>query len=125
MGGATVALRAVHLLRMLGLHKFEMYGFDSCIMGEHHAYEQPENDGEQEIDVLVAEKEFRCTAAHYHQAKEFVEMIGKTGQHYDMIVHGEGLIAHIIKKCTENWCNIMTDEYKGWIFKNALWGKTK
>ncbi len=31
----------------------------------------------------------------------------------------------IIKKCTENWCNIMTDEYKGWIFKNALWGKTK
>ena len=45
MGGATVALRAVHLLRMLGFHKFEMYGFDSCIIGEHHAYEQPENDG--------------------------------------------------------------------------------
>ena len=97
MGGSTVALRALHLLRLLGFPKFEIYGFDSCIIGEHHAYEQPENDGEQEIDVLVAEKEFRCTAAHYHQAKEFVEMIGKTGQHYDMIVHGEGLIAHIIK----------------------------
>jgi len=97
MGGATVALRAVHLLRMLGFHKFEMYGFDSCIMGEHHAYEQPENDGEAVLDVVVAKKKFRCTAAHYHQAKEFVDMISKTGEHYDLAVHGDGLISHIIK----------------------------
>ena len=97
MGGSTVALRALHLLRLLGFPKFEIYGFDSCIIGDHHAYEQKENDGEQEIDVLVGGKEFRCTAAHYHQAREFVEMIGKTGQHYEMVVHGEGLISHIIK----------------------------
>jgi hypothetical protein len=97
MGGATVALRAVHLLRMLGFRKFEMYGFDSCIKGEHHAYEQPENDGEQELDVVVAGRKFRCTAAHYHQAKEFVDMISKTGEHYDLAVHGDGLISHIIK----------------------------
>ena len=31
----------------------------------------------------------------------------------------------MIKKCKENWCNIATDGYKGWIFKNVLWGKTK
>ena len=97
MGGATVALRAVHLLRMLGFHKFEMYGFDSCIIGEHHAYEQPENDGEEVIDVTVAGREFTCTAANYHQAKEFVDMIAKTGEHYDLVVHGDGLISHIIK----------------------------
>ena len=97
MGGATVALRAVHLLRMLGFHKFEMYGFDSCIIGEHHAYEQPENDGEEVIDVVVSGKEFRCTAANYHQAKEFVDMISKTGEHYDLAIHGDGLISHIIK----------------------------
>jgi hypothetical protein len=97
MGGATVALRAVHLLRMLGFHKFEMYGFDSCIIGEHHAYEQPENDGEEVLDVMVSGKEFLCTAAHYHQAKEFVDMISKTGEHYDLAVHGDGLISHIIK----------------------------
>ena len=97
MGGATIALRAVHLLRMLGFHKFEMYGFDSCIIGEHHAYEQPENDDEEILDVIVSEKEFRCTAAHYHQAKEFVDMISKTGEHYDLAVHGDGLISHIIK----------------------------
>ena len=97
MGGATVALRAVHLLRMLGFHKFEMYGFDSCIIGEQHAYEQPENDGEEVLDVVVSGKEFRCTAANYHQAKEFVDMISKTGEHYDLAVHGDGLISHIIK----------------------------
>ena len=97
MGGATIALRAVHLLRMLGFPKFEMYGFDSCIIGEHHAYEQPENDGEEVIDVVVSGREFRCTAANYHQAKEFVDMISKTGEHYDLAVHGDGLISHIIK----------------------------
>jgi len=97
MGGATIALRAVHLLRMLGFHKFEMYGFDSCIIGEHHAYEQHENDGEEVLDVVVSGREFLCTAAHYHQAKEFVDMISKTGEHYDLAVHGDGLISHIIK----------------------------
>ena len=97
MGGATIALRAVHLLRMLGFHKFEVYGFDSCIIGEHHAYKQPENDGEAVLDVMVSGKEFRCTAAHYHQAKEFVDMVSKTGEHYDLAVHGDGLISHIIK----------------------------
>ena len=97
MGGATVALRAVHLLRMLGFPKFEMYGFDSCIMETHHAYEQPENDGEEVLDVVVSGREFLCTAANYHQAKEFVDMISKTGEHYDLAVHGDGLISHIIK----------------------------
>jgi len=97
MGGATIALRAVHMLRMLGFHKFELYGFDSCIMEDHHAYEQPENDGEEVLDVMVSGKEFLCTAAHYHQAKEFVDMISKTGEHYDLAVHGDGLISHIIK----------------------------
>ena len=97
MGGSTVTLRAIHLFRMLGFSKFEVYGFDSCIIGQHHAYEQKENDDEQVIDVIVADKEFRCTAAHYHQAKEFVQMIGKTGEYYDLAIHGDGLISHIIK----------------------------
>lgn len=97
MGGSTVTLRALHLLRILGFHKFEVLGFDSCIMDHHHAYEQPENDKEQEIDLVVGGKQFRCTVAHYHQAKEFVQLIGATGSNYDLIVHGDGLISHIIK----------------------------
>lgn len=31
----------------------------------------------------------------------------------------------IIKKCKEKWCKITTGNYKGWILKNYLWGKTQ
>jgi len=31
----------------------------------------------------------------------------------------------IVKKCKEDWCKIITNGYKGWIFKNSLWGKIK
>ena len=29
----------------------------------------------------------------------------------------------LIKKCKEKWCKITSGNYKGWIVKNALWGK--
>ena len=29
----------------------------------------------------------------------------------------------LIKKCKKKWCKITSGNYKGWIFKNALWGK--
>ena len=27
-----------------------------------------------------------------------------------------------IKKCKEDWCKINTDEFKGWVKKESLWG---
>jgi|TARA_B110000014_G_scaffold157404_1_gene110643 SH3-like domain-containing protein len=30
----------------------------------------------------------------------------------------------LIKKCKKNWCRIETGEYKGWILRKYLWGKT-
>jgi len=30
----------------------------------------------------------------------------------------------LIAKCKVKWCKINTGGYNGWIFKNALWGKT-
>ena len=27
-----------------------------------------------------------------------------------------------INKCKENWCKIKTDEFKGWVKKESLWG---
>jgi hypothetical protein len=97
IGGSTVTLRSLHLLRILGFHKIEIFGFDSCIMDEHHAYPQPENDDEQEVEIIVGGRQFRCTVAHYFQAKEFVQLIGATGANYELSVHGDGLISHIIK----------------------------
>ena len=29
----------------------------------------------------------------------------------------------LIKKCKAKWCRISSGDYKGWIVKNALWGK--
>jgi SH3-like domain-containing protein len=31
----------------------------------------------------------------------------------------------IIKKCEDNWCNITTDNYKGWIKIKNIWGSVK
>ena len=31
----------------------------------------------------------------------------------------------IIKKCTKDWCKIITDDYSGWIKTNNIWGSTK
>ncbi len=29
----------------------------------------------------------------------------------------------LIKKCNEKWCKISSGDFKGWVFKNTLWGK--
>ena len=29
----------------------------------------------------------------------------------------------VIKKCEDNWCNVLTKEYKGWVDIENLWGK--
>ena len=31
----------------------------------------------------------------------------------------------IIKKCLDDWCRVETDNFKGWIDKNNLWGAIK
>jgi len=31
----------------------------------------------------------------------------------------------VIKKCEDDWCNIMTDDYTGWIKVKNIWGSTK
>jgi hypothetical protein len=100
-GGSTVALRALNLLKVLGFRRFEVYGMDSCFSkdGEHHAYKQEENkELEQEIlDVVVAGRTFKCTAWMQSQAKEFIDQSKMLGQDIELIVHGDGLIAHLIK----------------------------
>ena len=31
----------------------------------------------------------------------------------------------VIKKCESNWCNITTNDYKGWVKIQNVWGPTK
>ena len=104
-GGSTVMLRGLYLLKLLGLgvkNPVDVYGFDSCIMGAHHAYEQKENDGQDEIKLTFNrdkenERIFMCQPWMVAQAKEF-DMLHKTVlRDMDIRVHGDGLIAYLLQ----------------------------
>jgi hypothetical protein len=96
-GGSTVLLRAIPLLRMLGYCKFHLFGCDSCLQGEqHHAYAQPENDDPLAIPVTVGGRVFHCHAWMLSQAQEFQDLIRYLGEAFELEVHGDGLLAHIL-----------------------------
>lgn len=107
-GGSTVLLRAIPLLRMLGYHKFHLYGCDSCVIdGEHHAYAQKENDGETILDVALnvgstpTGRLFRASVWQLAQAQEFIDVVRMMGEVIDMQIHGDGLLAYIIRTGAE------------------------
>jgi len=71
-GGTTVGLQAMSIAYTLGFRTLHLYGFDSSYEGtEGHAYKQPENDGEELIDVLFANRRFKCAAWMIRQTEEF------------------------------------------------------
>jgi len=98
-GGCTVLLRAIPLMRMLGYRSFHLFGCDSCL-GEddsHHAYSQPENDGQLVIPATIGGRVFRCHPWQIAQAWEFIELIRHMGNLFEIEVHGGGLLAHILE----------------------------
>ena len=97
-GGSTVMLRAIPLLAMLGIRKMHIYGFDSCVIdGKHHAYAQPENDGAPLIEIELEGRTFLCQNWQAYQAQEFVDEVKMLPEDLQLAVHGDGLIAHILK----------------------------
>jgi len=99
-GGTTVLLRAIPLMRMLGYHKFILYGCDSCLMGDsHHAYEQNENANFYSLPVIInpSGRTFRCAPFMASQAHEFIDMIKYIGDEIELDVKGDGLLAHILE----------------------------
>lgn len=102
-GGSTVLLRAIPLLRTLGYHRFHLFGCDSCLTdGEHHAYAQTENDGQPIVPIMVTGgRVFWCHPWMVSQAKEWITLVEKMGETFDCIVHGDGLLSHIINTGAE------------------------
>lgn len=94
-GGSTVLLNAVPLLRFMGTSKkIHLFGFDSCLSAnEHHGYDQPMNDFDTVLEMTIAGKKFRATRWMVQQAEEFLEQKNWG----DFEVHGDGLIAHMLK----------------------------
>ena len=107
--GTTVTLRAISLMRMLGFTRMHVFGLDSCVMnGEHHAYRQIENDGEPLMPVWVrpegrddlAER-FLCSNWQVKQADDAITLFRERGNLFDITVHGDGLIAAILRTNAE------------------------
>jgi hypothetical protein len=98
-GGSTVMLRALPTLMMLGLRRLRIYGFDSCWDGrKHHAYEQKENDGSPVMEISLNGRTFYCNPWMAVQAQEFVDLVKHMlPEDCELVVHGKGLIAHILK----------------------------
>lgn len=98
MGGSTVGLRALMLLRMLGFKKFEIFGFDSCFMGSrHHAFDQALNDKDvKSVELEGQGGKFFCAPWMLRQAYEFQDLAKHAGHLFRCRVHGNGLIASMI-----------------------------
>lgn len=104
--GTTVAIRAITLLCILGFMRMEIFGLDSCVLGDgnHHAYEQPENDGEPVFPIWLRIKDrddlaqrFFCTVWQARQAQDFMQLVEERGNLFQARVHGPGLIATMLR----------------------------
>jgi hypothetical protein len=100
-GGITVVTRAISLLRSIGCLRFDLFGVDCCFLdGEHHAYPQEENERDKAYTFKVSpvghpelEQKFECAPWHAKQFECFLQMIRVNGHHYQLNVHGNGLLA--------------------------------
>lgn len=104
-GGSTVLLRAIPLLRMLGFRRYHLYGCDSCTIdeGNHHAYQQKENDGEILLPTMTStsDRVFQTTVWQASQAAEFIDLMKLLGDEIEIEIYGDGLLAHILKTGAE------------------------
>lgn len=102
--GRTVILAALYIFRTLGFANFDIFGFDSCLMGDddiHHAYNQHENDTDIVAEFEINGRVFRAHTWMIGQAQDFVKMTKILGHKFNMDIHGDGLIAHIVKSVAQ------------------------
>ena len=114
VGGATVGLRAIHLMRVLGFYYMHIFGMDSCrINDKHHAYEQAENDYQHTEDLRVGDRTFVCDAWHLVQMEGFINMTKALGDMYKLQFHGDGAIAHLVNEIARTGKNPLEEQEHG------------
>lgn len=99
IGGSYVTLRSISLLSILGYTWINVFGLDSCIFKEkHHAYSQPNADGQRTETVKMGGQTFEATYWMLDQVNQFVESIrhGRFGN-TQLAIHGDGLIATMVR----------------------------
>lgn len=101
-GGCTITLRALNIAIMLGFHDIHFFGFDSSYEDHHHAYEYTIDgvDIENSPRILAqvnGGKVFQTTYGFLAQATHFQECVKNYGFMFNPTVHGNGLIAEMMK----------------------------
>jgi hypothetical protein len=101
-GAGTVGSRAPLLAWMLGFRDLHLYGYDSCIIDtKHHAYTQDLNDYNSIEMVNVGGREFFCQGWMVDQVWGFLNVIKHRGHLFRLQVHGDGLLAYLMKFIAE------------------------
>lgn len=108
-GGTTVAMRAIWLLRTLGFLRMDLFGIDSCWMGEaHHAFPQTENEADRRYKFNVHPtgheeqgRVFTCSPWHVQQLDDLLQMVRLNGEQFLLNIHGDGLLAHALKSVAD------------------------
>lgn len=98
--GRTVILAALYLFRKLGFYKFEIFGWDSCLMEndlKHHAYKQDENNLVNTVGFTINGRPFVAHPWMIGQIQDFLKFTQYLGDKFLLNVHGDGAIAHCIK----------------------------
>lgn len=98
-GGSYVGLAAMALAYCEGYRNFHLYGYDSSYSdGQHHAYEQKLNDGQNVLDVHVAGRDFKCASWMVSQVEQFQDTARTLANAGCLItVHGDGMLPHVAK----------------------------
>lgn len=99
-GGGTVGVRSISIMRILGYQLIHVFGLDSCLSptGKNHAYKQEFNASDKKVlPVWIGPHKFECSGWHAIQAHQFKQYIENHGEHFSLQVHGNGLIAQMMR----------------------------
>lgn len=97
----NVGVTSMLLFRFLGYKFQHLFGYDSCYKsdGEHHAFPQSLNDKEcvAEFKVGTEGRVFKCSPWQAAQARNFLDVIQLNGALFELNIHGDGLLAYLIR----------------------------
>lgn len=101
-GGSTVGMLSLSIAYTQGYRDLRLFGYDSSYEdGNHHAYQQALNDGENCVDVICEGRKFKCAAWMATQAQEFQETsTNLVDLGCEIRVHGTGLLPYMAWRMT-------------------------
>ena len=100
MGGfTTVGMLAMILAKLKGYRQIYLFGMDSSYSeGEHHAYKQESNDGENVITATIHEAKYKAAPWMCQQVRDFQNLAREFAQE-DVVIEvcGPGLLHAMAK----------------------------